>query len=237
MEQNLELLRQPFPPEMIEQKDGFDYIPHAFITARLNEALGVGGWSYTVISTQWIAAEDTIVCHGRITALIAGEHVMREHWGGQRINRKRRNPDGSPGDIVDISNDYKGAATDALKKCATLLGVGEQLYLPDPPKDRPQEAQQPPAGGRRMASPAQVNKILMERGRHQGGWDVVQAMLRAKESLPNLQGVDKQKAREMVEQALHLLTTAEASALIENLLALPAVLAGPRSGGDSSEQG
>jgi hypothetical protein len=66
--------------------------------------------------------------------------VRRQQYGSQKIKRKR-----DSGNILDIGFDYKGAATDALKKCASLIGVG--LYLSR------KEEQPPSEGGRRSCAP------------------------------------------------------------------------------------
>jgi len=48
--------------------------------------------------------------------------VRREQYGSQKLKRAR-----STGKILDIGFDLKGAATDCLKKCWTLMGIA--LYL------------------------------------------------------------------------------------------------------------
>ena len=53
---------------------------------------------------------------------IDGVTATRQQFGSQKIKRARQT-----GNPLDIGFDLKGAATDALKKCASLVGVG--LYL------------------------------------------------------------------------------------------------------------
>lgn len=227
MEQNLAMLNEPFPSEVVEKKEGFDYIPHPYVTARLNEVLGVGSWSFVLLETHWIREEDTVVCHGKLTALIDGVWVHKEQWGGQRVNRKRRNADGTPGDIVDISNDYKGAASDALKKCATLLGVGEELMMhPKKPTGQPSgpvvarsvdpRYTQPP---QKDASPEQLDAVMLERGRRQEGWATIARVLEGKGLgvLPK----EPAAAQKAVLEHLAKLTYVEAGALLQVLLSLP----------------
>jgi hypothetical protein len=84
--------------------------------------LGVAGWSF-VIKEHGINAEaDECWALGEITANFGGTMVVRQQFGSQKVKRSR-----SSGNPLDIGFDLKGAATDALKKCASLLGVG--LYL------------------------------------------------------------------------------------------------------------
>ena len=56
--------------------------------------------------------------------------VVRQQFGSQKIRRSR-----SSGAPLDLGFDLKGASTDALKKCASLLGVG--LYLSRKEASRP----------------------------------------------------------------------------------------------------
>src|SRR5205814_2324657 len=62
----------------------------------------------------WVLAE--------MTANFGGATVTRQQFGSQKVKRSRATD--SP---LDIGFDLKGATTDALKKCGSLLGVG--LYL------------------------------------------------------------------------------------------------------------
>lgn len=153
-EQKLDLLNEPFPRDIIEQKGGFDYIPHPYVTERLNMALGVGAWSFRVLETTWAKEVDEVLVHGELTAVIAGERVVKEQWGGQKINKNR------DGKIVELANDFKGAASDALKKCATLLGVGEELYMQGhkPPKQEPKTTGAPQSATSNTSHTSPVDK-------------------------------------------------------------------------------
>jgi hypothetical protein len=99
-----------------------EYITGEQCISRLNETLGVGSWSF-VIREHGIQAEaDEAWVLGELSAEIEGRTVLRQQFGSQKIKRSR-----SHGTPLDIGFDLKGAATDALKKCASLVGVG--LYL------------------------------------------------------------------------------------------------------------
>lgn len=227
--QELAMLNKPFDRGIIEQKSGFDYIPHPYVTERLNQALGVDGWSFEIKSTEVIKELDTIVVLGRLTAHIGDQIVLKEQYGGQTINRKKRLQDGTPGDIVDISNDFKGAASDALKKCATLLGVGEELYMQGhkPPQNEQGgqggQSSGQPAGQPRTGNPAsqkQIELILDERKKRQNGWESIQKVLNTK-GMPSLEGKEKEEAAATATEYLSKLSSKEASDLITALKALP----------------
>jgi hypothetical protein len=55
--------------------------------------------------------------------------IVKSQFGSSRITRAKES-----GDIISPADDLKAAATDALKKAATLLGVGLHLYRNDRPK-------------------------------------------------------------------------------------------------------
>jgi hypothetical protein len=115
---------------------GFSYITGEQCISRLNEVLGYDGWSFRIkehgidaeSDTVWVLGELIIYSENGIHFRThAGEGTMvgvltREQFGSQQHNRRRDNHK-----ILDYGFDLKGAATDALKKCATLVGVG--LYL------------------------------------------------------------------------------------------------------------
>lgn len=126
-EQNIAGLNAPFPKEILEQKEmggrKFDFVPHSHVTARLNDCLGVGCWKFEIMQTEWVKELSTVLVCGRLHALIDGSWTFRDQWGGQIINKNRQ------GEIVELTNDFKGAASDALRKCASLYGVGEELYM------------------------------------------------------------------------------------------------------------
>jgi Rad52/22 family double-strand break repair protein len=117
-------LAAPFDSTFKDVRGGveLEYITGEQCISRLNETLGVGGWSFLIREHGVHAEADEVWVLGEITASIEGVAVVRQQFGSQKLRRARSN--GTP---VDIGFDLKVAATDALKKCASLLGVG--LYL------------------------------------------------------------------------------------------------------------
>lgn len=115
------LLETPFTPDQIKQRKGLwgktlDYIEgHAVIT-RLNDAFE-SDWSFTVVEHHIL--DDEVVVLGRLQV----SDLMKEQFGSSNITR-----DASTGKTLCLGDDLKAAATDALKKCATLIGVGLSLY-------------------------------------------------------------------------------------------------------------
>lgn len=123
-------LSEPFSAEaertLVKSGTSLTYIPQAEVVARLNRVFGVHNWSSETLSIFRDATDkDWVVAHVRITASItSGDRVhtiSHDGVGGQKIKRTKA------GDPVDLGDEFKGAASDALKKAATLFGVG--LYL------------------------------------------------------------------------------------------------------------
>lgn len=115
------------------------YVDGKFVIEKLNEVFGMY-WDFEVISEDRDGPHITV--KGRLTinkpAILDGRPVMIEvikktQFGSQSINMQRgtSNP-------VEIGNDYKAAATDALKKCASMLGIGLDLYDSDEAKNEAQ---------------------------------------------------------------------------------------------------
>jgi len=131
-------LEKPFRPEEIKQRDGgggrtLSYIEGNSVIARLNLAFN-SEWSCQVIQHIVDRDADEIIVQARITA----GSVIKDGFGSSKI---KRNLD--TGEIVDLGNDMKAATTDAIKKAATLLGVGLYLYGSTKPStgNTPRQAQ------------------------------------------------------------------------------------------------
>ena len=137
-------LSAPFDVTFTDVRGGVEltYVTGEQVTRRLNEVLGVGGWSFRILRHDVNAEADEAWALGEIVAEIDGKCITRQQFGSQKIKRSR-----STGTPLDLGFDLKGAATDAMKKCASLLGVG--LYLsrkaPQRPNLRPAQAERPPA--------------------------------------------------------------------------------------------
>lgn len=114
-----DILTRPFPPELIKQRQGqggktLSYVETHTVIARLNE--GCDAWSFEIVEHQVL--EEEVVVVAKLTA----DGVTKMAFGGTSITRDR---DGRP---ISIADDLKAAGSDALKKAASLLGVGLELY-------------------------------------------------------------------------------------------------------------
>lgn len=132
------ILTQTTPTEAVKSRKGrggrdFKYVTHAWVTRTLNEAFG-WAWSFEVDSYELIPRDDPsqVFVKGRLTVYgKEGQTLVKEQFGSAEVkhfgsDHKRT------GQPLSIGDDLKAAASDALKKCASLLGLALDLY--DPPK-------------------------------------------------------------------------------------------------------
>jgi hypothetical protein len=121
---NRHLLEHPFDPAQIRQRKGrngvLDYVEGHTVIARLNAALD-GAWSFEVVAHE--VRDDEVLVLGKLTA--AG--IVKMQFGASQVTRDRQTKA-----LLSLGDDLKAAATDALKKCATFLGVGLHLYAERP---------------------------------------------------------------------------------------------------------
>lgn len=134
-------LAAPFDETFNDVRGGVEitYITGEQAVTRLNEELGFANWSFRVLEHGFNQESDEFWVLAELTAQIGERTLTRQQFGSQKIKRSRQ--DDHP---LDIGFDLKGASTDALKKCASLVGVG--LYLSH--KEARAAAGRPvPAGG------------------------------------------------------------------------------------------
>lgn len=125
-------LTVPFETTFKDVRGGveLEYITGEQAISRLNEVLGVANWSFRILEHGINAEADECWALAEITAQIDDRTVVRQQFGSQKVKRSRAS--GTP---LDIGFDLKGAATDALKKCASLLGVALYLWKKEVPAE------------------------------------------------------------------------------------------------------
>jgi hypothetical protein len=115
----LAALSAPFPPEVIRHRVGaggkdLTWVDARTVAARLDEVLGVNGWDFAV---EPVGDTSTVV--GILTARFPDGTVARRQDFGYET--------GGSGESL------KEAASDALRRCASLFGVARYLYGGDRP--------------------------------------------------------------------------------------------------------
>jgi hypothetical protein len=143
---NRPLLEKPFEPGQIRQRKGrnglLDYVEGHSVIQRLNEALE-GAWSFEIVQHE--VREDEVLVLARLSA----GGLVKMNFGVSQVTRERES-----GALVSLGDDLKAAATDALKKCATFLGVGLHLYADKPIGGRVPAARGVPAPPKPAPAPS-----------------------------------------------------------------------------------
>lgn len=208
---NRELLEKPFAPDQIKQRQGnygqiLDYVEGHAMISRLNEAFD-GNWTYELVN-HWILDETgEVLVLGKLMA----EGITKMAFGSKRITRDKETKS-----IISLGDDLKAASTDALKKAASLLGVGLYLYSDSRPKERGEDKPK-----------AQDNSTSGKEQRSQSGRTgdngnrLTNRQLAAIFSIGKSKGLQnkdiKNQSLEMFNKNPNFLTKAEASTMIECL--------------------
>ena len=166
-EVDIAALTAPFGPEALETRAGpsgrsFTYVATHAVINRLNRACSYC-WDFRITDQHFEG--DTLVCRGELTIPGLG---TRAQVGVQKI---------APNGGEDL---LKGAASDCLKKCASLFGVGIELYGPDtespdytprPMQGRPQASRAPvTTPSSRFTASGQTNSRVADAPRKEATW-------------------------------------------------------------------
>ena len=101
----------------------WNYVDGGYIKKCLNLMFG-WDWDFQIISKEVICNE--VVVHGRLTCRCGDKIIIKEQFGNKEILYKKGTE--IP---LSIGNDFKSASTDALKKCATEIGIAMDVYNPE----------------------------------------------------------------------------------------------------------
>jgi len=131
----LAALAAPFPPELVRTRIGgggakLSWVPARSVSERLDNVIGLGNWDFHVSQL-----DNSNIVHGTlIVRLPDGTQATRSDFGYET---------GGSGESL------KEAASDALRRCASLFGVARYLYQGEgsarPVAPRPAPARQPVA--------------------------------------------------------------------------------------------
>ena len=121
------IIEMSTPNCFIEQRPGrggmtFNYVEIGYVINRLNVAFGFD-WDFDIIDDKQIG--DQIIVKGKLTVRIKDRSISKTQYGSAEIKKQKNsnNP-------IDIADDYKGAASDSLKKCASMIGLASDVYYP-----------------------------------------------------------------------------------------------------------
>ena len=124
-QRNLILMQTP-PAEIFQRKGRggktFDYVKVGYVVEQLNLAFGFN-WDFEVIDQKYNDESDEIVVLGKLTVRAGGHTITKFQFGGTAVKRTKKTDE-----IISFADDCKAAAADALKKCASLVGIAHDVY-------------------------------------------------------------------------------------------------------------
>lgn len=106
-------LNAPLPKEAIKPHPSKTYlstIKAIYVVERFNQVFGIGGWTQKVEHVE--NADEMVIV--KVTIEVPEWGIHQEAYGGN--------------DNKDKGDAYKGAATDALTKIGSFLGVGMDVF-------------------------------------------------------------------------------------------------------------
>lgn len=132
---HMNLLYKKTPGQHIHEKPGkgggkFKYVTGAYVKSQLNRLFGFD-WNFTV--KEFTVKGNQCIVFGRLEGTIRNDKgevvttLVREQFG--RADIKTLKADKTK--ALDFGNDLKAATTDALKKCASDLGIARDVYAAD----------------------------------------------------------------------------------------------------------
>jgi len=126
-QEQLLFILQKTPKEHIYHRPGkgggtWDYVTGVYVKKALNYAFG-WMWDFQIVDKG--KEGDLVWVQGRLTIKNKSGKpmIIKEQFGRADIKFKRGTKD-----PLDYGNDLKAAATDALKKCASELGIASDIY-------------------------------------------------------------------------------------------------------------
>ena len=98
----------------------WDYVSGGYVRKVLNLMFG-WDWDFEVVSEQVVGKQ--VIIKGKLTCRVNGRQIVKMQFGCKEVIC--RSGTETP---LNLGNDFKAAATDALKKCAAELGIAADIY-------------------------------------------------------------------------------------------------------------
>ncbi len=124
----LTFITQKTPKQFIKTRPGpggssLSYVEVGYVINILNQAFG-WDWDFRIFDQQ--IGKKQVWVRGELTIRIGEHNIIKGQYGGadMKINR-------TTGEPISVADDLKAAASDSLKKCASMLGIASDLYWKD----------------------------------------------------------------------------------------------------------
>lgn len=124
------MMTQPTPPQFIKTKPGrggkqVKFIEGGYVTNQLNRIFGPLNWSFKITDRGFEPRKIDKNSDGEVW--VYGELTIHDHKRGFAVTKGQSGQHPVHAN-VPMGDAYKAAGTDALKKCASLFGIGLDVY-------------------------------------------------------------------------------------------------------------
>lgn len=124
-EAQLSFITQKTPREYIKTRPGpggitLSYVEVGYVINMLNQVFG-WDWDFRILDQQ--IGKKQVWVRGELTVRAKGHNIIKGQYGGADIKFSR-----TSGEPISIADDLKAAASDSLKKCASMLGIAGDVY-------------------------------------------------------------------------------------------------------------
>lgn len=131
-EEQVALINSPTPSQWIKKRKGrggkeFDYIPVGITIKVLNSVFGFN-WSFEITKEEIISVAKQVLVKGKLKVRLQdGQEIIKEQFASKEIQMySKDNP--RAGEYISIGDDFKGAASLCLTKCASMFGLFSDIY-------------------------------------------------------------------------------------------------------------
>ncbi len=121
----LDFISQKTPAKYIKSRPGpggisLSYVEVGYVINMLNEVFG-WDWDFQILDQQ--VGKTQVWVRGELTVRAKNHRIVKGQYGGAAIKINR-----TSGEPVSVADDLKAAASDCLKKCASMLGIAGDIY-------------------------------------------------------------------------------------------------------------
>ncbi|MCR4306160.1 MAG: RAD52 family DNA repair protein [Candidatus Daviesbacteria bacterium] len=136
----LDFIGQKTPRAFIKTRPGpggkpLSYVEVGYIINTLNQIFG-WDWDFRILDQQ--VGKKQVWVRGELSVRAKGHTIVKGQFGGADIKLNRIS-----GEPVSIADDLKAAASDCLKKCASMLGIAGDVYWKDLEMQAPESEERP----------------------------------------------------------------------------------------------
>lgn len=129
-EKQLNILLKKTPKAYVKERPAkgggkWKYVSGGYVRKVLNLMFG-WDWDFEIMDETLFLDSGQVVVKGRLTCRSKGATIVKMQYGRHEIQLLKS--DKKP---LDLGNDFKAAATDALKKCAAEIGIAADIYNAD----------------------------------------------------------------------------------------------------------